>query len=179
MRRLTPLQRTMLRPQHTAPLLAFALLVGCSANPPAVYRAETFTAESPFVNWSTREPPAACEVGKRALLSQGYQVDSSNATQIRGEKFFLPTAEHAMTLSITLVCLPSNVGSAIYANALQTRYKLKSAASSAGVSMAGVGSISLPWSSDKEALVKIGEETVNDPGFYQRLFGLIDALQGS
>lgn len=169
----------MLHPKHTVPLLAVLLLSACTNSPPAAYRAETFTAESPFVNWSTRDPADACEIGKRALLSQGYQVDSSKATQIRGEKFFLPKPDHAMTLSITLVCLPSNVGTAIYANALQTRYELKSAASSTGVSVAGVGSISLPWSSDKEAMVKVGEETVNDPDFYRRLFGLIDTLQGS
>lgn len=169
----------MLRLQHSTLALACVLLGACNSAPPAAYRAETFTAESPFVNWSTREPSAACEIGKRALLSQGYQVDSSKATQIRGEKFFLPKPDHAMTLSITLVCLPSNVGTAIYANALQTRYELKSAASSTGVSVAGVGSISLPWSSDKEAMVKVGEETVNDPDFYRRLFGLIDTLQGS
>ena len=77
------------------------------------------------------------------------------------------------------MCLPSNVGAVIYANALQTRYELKSASSSTGVSVAGIGSISLPWAADKEALVKVGEETVADPDFYRRLFALIDALDGA
>ena len=160
-------------------LLSGLLLAGCASAPAPAYRSETFAAESPFVTWSTRDPDAACEVGKRALLSQGYQVDASNATRIRGEKFFLPKTDYGMTLNITLVCLPSNVGTAIYANALQTRYELKSAATSAGVGVAGIGSISLPWTADKEALVKVGEETISDPDFYKRLFGLIDSLQGS
>ena len=30
-----------------------------------------------------------------------------------------------------------------------------------------------------DSLVKVGEETVTDPDFYRRLFGLIDALDGA
>ena len=171
----------MLHPARRFPVLLFSglLLAGCASAPPPAYRSETFTAESPFVTWSTRDPDAACEVATRALLSQGYQVDASSTTRIRGEKFFLPKTNYGMTLNITMVCLPSNVGTAIYANALQTRYELKSAATSAGVGVAGIGSISLPWTADKEALVKVGEETIADPDFYKRLFGLIDSLQGT
>jgi len=121
-------------------------------------------------------PRLAEELGVRELW---LKLDTANPTRIRGEKFFLPKPDYGMTLNITLVCLPSNVGAAIYANALQTRYELKSAAASTGVSVAGVGSISLPWASDKEALIKVGEETIADPDFYRRLFGLIDSLQGS
>lgn len=172
----------MLRPACRFPVLLLSglLLAGCASSPPpAAYRGESFSAESPFVTWSTRDPDAACEVAKRALLSQGYQVDAVKTTRIKGEKFFLPKANYGMTLNITLVCLPSNVGTAIYANALQTRYELKSAATSAGVGVAGIGSISLPWTADKEALIKVGEETISDPDFYKRLFSLIDSLQGS
>jgi hypothetical protein len=160
---------------HLVPVALF--LAGC-ASPPAPYRTETFDAESPYVNWSTREPGAACELGKRALLSQGYQVESANPASIRGEKFFQPKPSYGVTLHITLVCLPSNVGAVMYANALQTRFELKSASSSTGVSVAGVGSISLPWASDKEAMVKVGEETISDPAFYRRLFALIEAMHG-
>jgi hypothetical protein len=159
----------------------FSLAAGAcvTKSPPAVYRSESFERETPFVTWSTRDPAGACELGKRALLSQGYQVDGSSVMRIRGEKLFQPQPDQGVTLNITLVCLPSNVGAVIYANALQTRYVLKSSSSSTGVSVAGIGSISLPWAADKEALVKVGEETVTDPDFYRRLFGLIDALDGA
>ncbi|BAL22892.1 DUF2242 domain-containing protein [Azoarcus sp. KH32C] len=159
-------------------LLGGLLLTGCSHAPAPAYRAETFKAESPFVTWSQRDPAAACEVGRRALLSQGYQVDSTNPTRIRGDKHFLPQPSYSMTLGITLECLPSNLGTAMYANALQTRYELKSAATSAGVGVAGIGSISLPWTADKEAMVKTGEETIADPDFYHRLFALIESMLG-
>lgn len=135
-------------------------------------------AESPFVTWVSQGPAGACELGRRALLSQGYQVEAGKAATVRGEKFFLPTRDYAMTLTITLVCLPSSLGAAIYANALETRYERKSSNTSTGVSVAGVGSISVPWAADKEALVKVGEETIADPDFYQRLFTLIESLDG-
>ena len=84
----------------------------------------TFNADSPFRYWSTKEPDAACELGRRALLSQGYQVDDSKPQTIRGEKLFQPQPDYVMKLNITLVCLPSNVGAGLYANALQTRVML-------------------------------------------------------
>lgn len=43
--------------------------------------------------------------------------------------------------------------------------------------MAGLGSISVPWPTDKNSLVKVGEETITDPDFYYRLFGLIEMLK--
>ncbi len=82
-----------------------------------------------------------------------------------------------MELNISLVCLPTPAGAVLYANALQTRYELKTSTTSAGVSVAGMGSISLPWMSDKDSLVKVGEETVADPEFYRRLFALISAME--
>lgn len=159
-------------------LLLGSVVAGCATPPPSAYRTEAFNTESPFEYWSTRQPAAACELGKRALLSQGYQVDESKPQSIKGEKLFQPQADYGMKLNITLVCLPSNVGTVIYANGQQTRFELKSRGTSAGVSVAGIGSISLPWAADKDALVKVGEETISDPDFYRRLFTLIESLDG-
>lgn len=65
---------------------------------------------------------------------------------------------------------------ALFANALHTRYELKSSGSSTGLSVAGIGSVSVPWPTDKSTLVKVSEETVADPEFYRRLFVLIENL---
>ena len=164
--------------RHLLPTLTALLLGACASAPPPAYKGESFNNDSPFEYWSTREPVNACELGRRALLSQGYQVDSSQQQSIRGDKLFQPHPEHGTRLTITLTCLPSNVGTIIYANALQTRFELKSGGSSAGVSVAGIGSISLPWAANKEALVKVGEETIADPDFYKRLFALIESMDG-
>lgn len=161
------------------PLVALVLSLGaCTKTAPPAYRAETFTLESPFEYRSSLDVLEACAIGHRALLSQGYQVDAGKQQSIKGNKFFQPEPGHQMELSITLVCLPSGGGGAvIYASALQTRYELKSSSNSAGVSVAGMGSISVPWMADKEALVKVADETVTDPDFYRRLFALIETLE--
>jgi len=44
--------------------------------------------------------------------------------------------------------------------------------------VAGLGSLTLPWSAEKDTLMKTCESTVTGPGFYQRLFDLIKAMEG-
>jgi hypothetical protein len=155
------------------------MLSGCGTTQNTrVYQAETFPSETPFQYYSGRDPDGACEIGKRALLSQGYQVEGSQPLNIRGEKSFQPTREQVTKLSITLVCLPSSLGAVVYANAMETHYELKAHGSSAGVSVSGVGSLSLPWTADKDTLVKVGEVTITAREFYERLFDLIKTLDG-
>ena len=159
------------------PLLLATLLAACASAPAPAYRNEAFDAETPFQFHSDLPPLVLCEHGKRALLSQGYEVDASAPLNLRGSKFFQPQSEHQVQLRLTLVCLQTGKDSTLYANALQTRYELKSGGSSTGLAVAGLGSISVPWPTDKSSLVKVGEETISDPGFYQRLFVLIDTLK--
>jgi hypothetical protein len=161
-----------------APALLASLVLGACSTTKASrsYQSETFTSETPFQYYSSREAEGACEIGKRALLSQGYQIDDEKPRSIRGEKFFRPRADEATRLSITLVCLPSSLGAVIYASALETQFEMKSKGSSAGVSVSALGSVSLPWAIDKDTLVKVGEETVTAHDFYQRLFDLIRSL---
>ncbi len=155
-----------------------ALMLGACTSTKMVrsYQAETFSSETPFQYYSSREPDLACEISKRALLSQGYKVDDSKPRTIRGEKYFRPRPDEASTLTLSLVCLPSSLGTVIYANGMETQYEMKSKASSAGLSVPAFGAISVPWTMDKDTLVKIGEETVTTPEFYQRLFELIKSF---
>jgi len=162
--------------------VSFATLLAgaCAVNKPApAWHAETFNEESPFEYRTPVSASEVCAVGQRALLSQGYQVESPQPKSVRGRKFFQPAPGTHMELGISLVCLPTPAGAVLYANALQTRYELKTSTASAGVSVAGMGSISLPWLSDRDSLVKVGEETVADPEFYRRLFALINAMENS
>lgn len=159
-----------------APLCGLLLTACTPGKTVRSYQSETFPSDTPFQYYSQRMPDNACEIGKRALLSQGYQIDDGKALNIRGEKYFRPKADEVSRLTITLVCLPSALGTVIYANALETQFEMKAKGSSAGVSVSALGSVSLPWSVDKDTLVKVGEETVTAPDFYQRLFELIKSL---
>lgn len=158
-------------------VLASLSLSACMATKaPRSYHSEAFSSETPFQYYSNRDAESACEIGKRALLSQGYQINDEKLQSVRGEKFFRPRPDEANRLSITLVCLPSSLGAVIYASALETQFEMKSKGSSAGVSVSALGSVSLPWAIDKDTLVKVGEETVIAHDFYQRLFDLIKSL---
>ena len=168
----------LVRRTATATLLGLLLCSCTTSKTSRSYQTETFNSESPFQYYSSQEADKACEIAKRALLSQGYQVDDDKPRNIRGEKFFRPTPDEATRLTITLVCLPSSLGAVIYANALETQYELKAKGSNAGVSVSALGSVTLPWSIDKDTLVKIGEETITQPDFYQRFFDLIKTLDG-
>ena len=160
-------------------LLIAPIMVACQTTQATrAYQTESFSTESPFQYYSSREPDGACEIGKRALLSQGYQIESTQALNIRGEKHFRPTADQVNKLVITLVCLPSSLGAVIYATALETQFELKSRGNTAGVTVSVMGSVSLPWSVDKDTLVKMGDVTITEPEFYQRLFELIKTLDG-
>ena len=165
-----------LRATATAVLLGLLLSACSSTKTSRSYQTEAFTSESPFQYYSNQAPDKACEIARRALLSQGYQVEESKPGNVRGEKYFRPTPDEGTRLSITLVCLPSSLGTVIYASALETQYEMKSKGSSAGVSVSALGSVSLPWAIDKDTLVKVGEETVIAHDFYQRLFDLIKSL---
>ena len=159
-------------------LLVLLALVGCTTSQPnRVHQTESFALDTPFVHYSSRDPAGACEIGKRALLSQGYQVEEVRAQSLRGEKYFQPSSDHATKLTINLVCLPSSLGAVIYASATETYFELKARGSSTGISLSGM-SLSLPWALDKDTPVKIGEETITQPDFYQRLFDLIKTLDG-
>lgn len=158
-------------------LLASLSLSACTTSKaPRSYQSEAFSSETPFQYYSSRDAEGACEVGKRALLSQGYQINEEKPQSVRGEKFFRPRPDEANRLSITLVCLPSSLGAVIYASALETQFEMKAKGTSAGVSVSALGSVSLPWAIDKDTLVKVGEETVIAHDFYQRLFDLIKSL---
>jgi hypothetical protein len=61
-----------------------------------------------------------------------------------------------------------------FASALQDRYGVKKVNNSATVGVGAIGSLSLPFSSSDEALVKVASETLTDERFYDRFFALID-----
>ena len=60
--------------------------------------------------------------------------------------------------------------------AREVRDELKSTSSSAGVSVAGVGSVNLPLGTSGASLVKVGEQTITDSEFYGRFFALMQTF---
>ena len=155
------------------PLLACALLAACST-PAPVHQVERFDPQSPFQHFFPQTPEATCEAARRALLSQGYVIDPVKPESLQATKYFQPDSDRSTTLQVSLVCVKAGGGAVAYANAREQRYALKAAGSGPGVSLAGLGSVSLPWGANNENLVKVGEATISDPDFYTRFFSLMN-----
>jgi len=61
-----------------------------------------------------------------------------------------------------------------FATALQDRYGIKKVNNSASLGVGAIGSLSLPFSSSDDAMVKVASETLTDERFYDRFFALLD-----
>ncbi len=160
-------------------LLASQVLAGCSLfetrpKKDVTYRHERFAPDSPYEMSFEVAPAKVCDAGRRALLSQGYVIDEHKTESVRATKFFQPERTTQVQITFSLSCLKEGEeGAQVFANAREARSELKSSSSSAGVSVAGVGSVNLPLGASGETLVKVGEETIADADFYGRFFALL------
>jgi hypothetical protein len=159
--------------------LAFALLTaaGCSSKKQAVYEHENFDDAGTFSRTFPVTDAATCEAGRRALLSQGYIITSTDPKTISGHKSFQQTGETHMEISFNVVCASDGTGNksaTMFANALQDRYALKKVNNSASLGVGVLGSVSMPIGSTDDSLVKVASETVAAPKFYDRFFALVE-----
>ena len=157
---------------------AIALLAaaGCSSKKQTVYEHENFDDAGTFSRKYPVADSATCEAARRALLSQGYIITSSDPKIISGHKSFQQTGETHMEISFNVVCAADgNDNSAtMFANALQDRYALKKVNNSASLGVGVLGSVSMPIGSTDDSMVKVGSETVASPKFYDRFFALVE-----
>jgi hypothetical protein len=58
----------------------------------------------------------------------------------------------------------------VFVSAVQDRYALKKSPTSASVGVGALGSVSLPFGSNDDSLVKVASSTITDAEFYRRFF---------
>lgn len=154
--------------------LSCALAAACSTPKKDVFRAESFEPGSPFERHFVTPADGTCEAARRVLLSQGYVVTSRQAERVTAIKAFQPNDEEHITIDFTVSCIGAEEGhSTAYANAVQTRYELKTTPNSYGLSAPIIGALTLPFGSRAENLVKTGAATITDHDFYDRFWGLM------
>ena len=163
--------------------LALALVLagatGCSSPKTAIYEHENFDDSGTFSRNYPVSDVAACEAARRALLSQGYIITSSDPKLVSGNKSFQQTGETHLQISFNVVCADDGKGtnhSTMFANALQDRYALKKVNNSASLGVGVLGSVSMPIGSTDDSMVKVASETVSAPKFYERYFALVDVF---
>ncbi len=173
-------------PSVRRPSLAWAALVAataafvlssCASNASRV-KAETeaFSSTTTHSRSFERTPPETCEAARRALLSQGFVIVTADPEHVRGRKNFQPEPETHVEIEFSATCAPDGRGgkkAIAFVNALQDRYALKKSSNSASVGVGPIGSLSLPFSSSDDALVKVASETVTSAPFYDRFFTLL------
>ncbi|MFM9425760.1 hypothetical protein RCH10_002199 [Variovorax sp. GrIS 2.14] len=161
--------------------LAFAaalLLSGCGSAPkPVSYEPEEFDSTTTHTRSYSASEGQTCEAARRALLSQGYMLTASSTDLVTGRKSFQPTGEVHVEVELRVVCaseVAKGRRTVTFVTALQDRYALKKVNNSASVGVGAIGSLSLPYSSSDDAMVKIASETLTDEGFYDRFFALLE-----
>lgn len=157
--------------------LVLAVAAGCSSKKTAIYEHENFDDSGTFSRTYPVSDAATCEAGRRALLSQGYIITSSDPKLISGHKSFQQTGETHMEISFNLVCAEDGGAghrATMFANALQDRYALKKINNSASLGVGVLGSVSMPIGSSDDSMVKVASETVSAAKFYERFFALVE-----
>ncbi|WP_053149694.1 DUF2242 domain-containing protein [Pseudomonas sp. P97.38] len=159
--------------------LALVAAAGCSSKKTAIYEHESFDDSGTFSRTYPVSDTATCEAGRRALLSQGYIITSSDPKLVSGHKSFQQTGETHLEISFNLVCAEDGGPghrATMFANALQDRYALKKTNNSASLGVGVLGSVSMPIGSSDDAMVKVASETVSAAKFYERFFALVEVF---
>ena len=171
---------SILSPARWLLLAATVALAGCVATLPVAkvsYEPEEFDSTTTHTRVYAATEAQTCEAARRALLSQGYLVNTATAELVVARKSFQPEAEVHVEFEFRVVCAHEGQsgGSTIaFASAQQDRYSLKKTNTSASLGVGVLGSLSLPVSASNDAMVKVASETITDAKFYDRFFALID-----
>jgi hypothetical protein len=165
-----------------AAFLLSALVAGCGLNSPkpVSYEPEAFGSTTTHMRRFPASDSQTCEAARRALLSQGYMITAAAPDSVAGHKSFQPAPEVHVEVEFRIVCARDADGkdgarsTMAFASALQDRYAIKKVNNSASVGVGVLGSVSLPYSSSDDALVKVASETLTDDRLYDRFFVLLD-----
>jgi len=163
------------------PVLALAL-AACGGGAPkrVVYDPEEFDSTTTHARSYAATEAQTCEAARRALLSQGYLVTAANADLVTGRKNFQPANEVHVEVEFRVVCARDQAvrgaprKTIAFVTALQDRYGMKKVNNAASVGVGVIGSLSLPFSSSDDAMIKVASETLTDERFYDRFYALLD-----
>lgn len=158
-------------------LLSLVFLAACSATGGAASQQDEFASTDVHAHGFAGSDKATCEAARRALLSQGYVVSEATASLVRARKNFQPQRDQHVQIEFHVVCAPNSPGSnsaTVFANAVRDSYSLKKSSTSASLGVGALGSVSLPFGSSDESLVKVGSETIVSRRFYEQFFALVE-----
>ncbi len=161
-----------MRLSHAIPagLLALSLTACGGRAADSTLIRESFDSGDTYSRAVPGAPGLACEAARRTLLSQGYAIARADADAVEGNKNFQPRQDEHEQLVLRISCAARGEQALVFVSAVQDRYALKKSPTSASVGVGALGSVSLPFGSNDDSLVKVASSTVQDAGFYRRFF---------
>lgn len=152
------------------------LLTACTSGVKSFPLQEKFGSTATYSRLFDATPAQTCEASRRALLSQGYIINTASTDLVEGQKSFQPEAESHLQMVIRVVCAPESPDGKIslgFVTALQDSYQLKKSNNSASLGVGAIGSVSLPFTSGNDSMVKVGSVTISSDEFYEGFFDLV------
>lgn len=131
---------------------------------------ESFDSGDMYSRTVDGSPAQACEAARRTLLGQGYAIARADDALVEGTKNFQPNEDSHEQLVLRISCAPRGEQALVFVSAVQDRFALKKSPTSASVGVGALGSVSLPFGSNDDSLVKVASSTVQDGQFYGRFF---------
>ncbi len=159
-----------------ASVAAAAGLISCATDKGTKVAPEAFGSTTTHSRPVVTTPAFTCEAARRALLSQGFVILVADKDHVNGRKNFQPQPETHVEIEFNTTCVPDGRDgkkTIVFVNALQDRYALKKSNSSASVGVPVLGSLSLPFNSSDDAMVKVASETITSAPFYDKFFTLL------
>ncbi|MDB5932650.1 MAG: putative lipoprotein [Polaromonas sp.] len=153
-----------------------SLLAGCSTPVKTFASQEDFASTVTYSRLFDATAAQTCEASRRALLSQGYLISTARDDLVEGRKNFQPEPEAHVQMEIRIVCAPDTPDGKVslgFVTALQDVYTLKKINNSASLGVGALGSVSLPFSSSSDAMIKVASKTITSDNFYERFFDLV------
>ena len=152
------------------------LLTGCADQVKSFASQEDFSSTVTYSRLFDANAAQTSEAARRALMSQGYLINTATQDLVEGRKSFQPEPESHLQMQIRVVCAPDTPDGKVslgFVTALQDVYALKKSNNSASLGVGALGSVSLPFSSSSDAMVKVGSQTITADIFYERFFDLV------
>ena len=137
---------------------------------------EQFGSAATYSRLFEATPVETCEAARRALLSQGYIVNSSDREVVEGQKSFQPQSDRHVLMHIRVTCVPESAHGNLtmgFVSALQDSFALKMASNSASLGVSMLGTVSVPVAAGHDSMIKIASETVASDQFYDSFFDLM------
>ncbi|RYX97316.1 MAG: DUF2242 domain-containing protein [Comamonadaceae bacterium] len=149
------------------------VLSGCASGAKKFPLQEKFNSTQTYSRLFDAPPAQTCEASRRALLSQGYLINTFREDMVEGQKSFQPEPDANLQMMVRVVCVPEGTDRKVslgFVTALQESYALKKSNNSASLGVGAIGSVSLPFISGNDAMVKVGSATITSDDFYDRFF---------